>query len=87
MNTLKNGRIIGLPIQFVTVSVISILLFIYISGWTAYINVESRAQSHSDFYKGDPSRLKLSNNMDSGWSSEIEQYNWEKVALLVCPLH
>ena len=66
MNTLKNGRIIGLPIQFVTVSVISILLFIYISGWTAYINVESRAQSHSDFYKGDPSRLKLSNNMDSG---------------------
>ena len=87
MNSLKNGRIIGLPIQFVTVSIISIIGFIYISGWAAYINVESRAQSYSDLYKGDPSRLKLSNNISSGWPSEIEKYNWEKAALLVCPLH
>ena len=87
MNTLRNGRIIGLPIQFVTVTIISIIGFIYISGWAAYSNVESRAQSYSHSYKGDPSRLKLSNNIDSDWPSEIEKYNWEKAALLVCPLH
>ena len=47
IGNLKNRRIIGLPIEFATVVVISAMLVIYTSGWIAASGIENRVDSNS----------------------------------------
>lgn len=71
-------RILGLPVQFVVVAVISIALTIYMAGWAASNNIEAR-NFRTASMNGIPAYESA--------TADTETEAWERAALLVCPLH
>ena len=71
-------RILGLPIQFVIVVIVSLALTIYLAGWAASNNIEAR-NFHTASMNGIPAYQSA--------TSDTEAETWERAALLVCPLH
>ena len=77
----------GLPIQFIVIIVVSTALVIYLLGWSAQSRVEGRVVSHHIPAFGEP----LVSNQPNASKSEsyigVEMQSWERIALVVCPLH
>ena len=71
-------RILGLPIQFVVVVVVSLALTIYLAGWAASNNIEARNFQAASM-DGIPAYRSI--------ASDTEAVAWERAALLICPLH
>lgn len=71
-------RIFGLPVQFVIVVVVSLALTIYMAGWAASNNIEAR-NSRTASMDGIPAYQSA--------VTDTETENWERAALLICPLH
>lgn len=84
---LRRATVLGLPIQFVAVAVISAALVVYMSGWAALSRVEARSDSDRAAAFGEP--IVQSGPGDPSVTSNVdtEQQNWERLALFVCPLH
>jgi hypothetical protein len=80
----KNRRIVGLPIEFATVVVISIMLIIYTSGWIAASGIENRVDSIQNAVLDTSTG---SNNFQNATHDKIQIQTWERVALFICPLH
>jgi hypothetical protein len=76
--TPSGKRILGLPVQFVIVAVVSLALTIYMAGWAASNNIEARSF-----------RTASMNGIPAYQSAvaDAEAENWERAALLICPLH
>tara|TARA_Y100000590_G_scaffold463381_1_gene629998 strand:+ start:1344 stop:1610 length:267 start_codon:yes stop_codon:yes gene_type:complete len=81
IGNLKNRRIIGLPIEFATVVVISAMLVIYTSGWIAASGIENRVDSIQN------TAFDTSTGSNNVLDNEIPIQTWERVALFICPLH
>ena len=71
-------RILGLPIQFVIVVVVSLALTIYLVGWAASNSIEAR-NFRTASMNGIPAYQSV--------TADTEAETWERAALLVCPLH
>lgn len=71
-------RILGLPIQFVIVVVVTLALTIYLAGWAASNNIEAR-----NFRTASMNGIPAYQSADADTESET----WERAALLICPLH
>ena len=71
-------RILGLPVQFVIVAVVSLSLTIYMAGWAASNNIEAR-NFQTTSMNGIPAYQSA--------IADTETETWERVALLICPLH
>ncbi len=71
-------RILGLPVQFVVVVVVSLALTIYLAGWAASNNIEARSFRAASM-NGIPAYQSA--------TADTEAETWERAALLVCPLH
>jgi len=75
-------RILGLPLQFVTVLIITVSLVVFFGGWAAQNSVENRLE-----------QVDTSITMEAGGtvtaqeSAEADKTWWEKAALFVCPAH
>ena len=80
-------RVSGLPVQFVTVVLISTMLIIYLFGWSAQTRVEARTVLHRTAAFGEPLLLKHPNDINKDVYIEAEKQPWERVALFICPLH
>ena len=74
----RGTRIIGLPVQFVIVAVVSLALTIYLAGWAASANIEARDIQLASVYGGP---------VYQSANAELETEAWERTALLICPLH
>jgi hypothetical protein len=79
-------RILGLPLQFVTVFIITVSLVIFFGGWAAQNSVEGRweqtyvpAMNESINNGLVPGPIKGPTDVDKTW--------WEDAALFVCPAH
>jgi len=84
---LRRITVLGLPIQFLVVAVVSAALFVYLSGWAALARVEARSDSYHAAAFGEPA-LSSRPGGDSVVSGiDAEEQPWERVALFVCPLH
>ena len=68
-------RILGLPVQFAVVALVSLALTIYMAGWAASANIESRNIRVEGAYS------LYENQANAGAQT------WERAAILVCPLH
>jgi hypothetical protein len=84
---LRRITVLGLPIHFLAVVVVSAALFVYLSGWAALARVEARSDSYHAAAFGEPAlRSRLGD--DSVVSGiDAEEQPWERMALFVCPLH
>ena len=71
-------RILGLPIQFVIVVVVSLALTVYLAGWAASNNIEAR-----NFRTASMNGIPTYQSADADTGAET----WERAALLICPLH
>lgn len=73
-------RILGLPLQFITVLIITLSLVIFFGGWAAQNSVEGRQ-----------GQLNPSITMETGGiainNAEADKTWWEQAALFVCPAH
>lgn len=79
--------VLGLPIQFLAVAIVSAALFVYLSGWAALARVEARTDSYLAAAFGEPV-LRSRSGDDSDISAiDAGEQSWEQVALFVCPLH
>ena len=84
ISDLKKMRIVGLPIEFATVVVVSAILVIYTSGSIAASGIENRIIS----IQNTPLDTSTgSNNFQNVLHDEIPIQTWERVALFICPLH
>ncbi len=74
-------RVLGLPLQFVTVMAVSSASVIYLGAWAADSNIESRAEAF-----GAPTVQTVG---DIAVSPELsaDAVAWEGAFLWVCPLH
>lgn len=100
---LNDMRILGLPVQFVVVVVISLALTIYFGAWAADARINERTtqasvQTAQQFNFGSASTASsgtgLSGGLGQGASDEgvanpgaAEGQAWEKMFLFACPLH
>ena len=77
-------RVLGLPVQFVAVVVVSAALVIYLGAWAADSNIEARAAAF-----GAPT-IQASGQAPASLHqlpSDAESESWESAFLWVCPLH
>ena len=81
------SRALGLPLQFMIVTVVSTALIIYLVGWSAQVRIEERARSHDTPTFGEPQILNRPPDPKLFSSVNVEKQNWERIALFVCPLH
>lgn len=100
---LNDMRILGMPVQFVTVVAICLALTIYFGAWAADARIDSRAalstgQGAQQFNFGNSasssvgSRLtgtlgKDATGTGAAYGSAVEGQAWEKMFLFACPLH
>ena len=87
MGQFMQTRMLGLPIQFVAVAIISTALIIYLAGWSAQSRVEGRTVSYRVAAFGEPLVLNQPNDPKTNSYIKAEKQPWEHVALFVCPLH
>ena len=80
---LRRTRVLGIPIQFALVTVITVAVVIYLSGWAAFSSSEARA----NVYKNTTLVGATQPTRETAYNSDIEKYTWERIALFVCPLH
>ena len=73
---------LGLPIQFVAVAVISAALVVYLSGWAALARVEARSDVYHAAAFGEHA---VQSGPGDTANADSEQQPWERVALFVCP--
>ena len=71
-------RVLGLPVQFVIVVIVSLALTIYLAGWAASNNIEAR-----NFRTASMDDIPAYQSA----TADTEVETWERAALLVCPLH
>ena len=81
---LRRATVLGLPVQFALVVVVSAALVVYLSGWAALSRVEARSDTYHAAAFGEPA-LRSAPSATS--DTDTEQQAWERVALFVCPLH
>jgi len=84
---LRRATVLGLPVQFVAVAVISAALMVYLSGWAALSRVEARSDSYHAAAFGEPAVQSRPGDPSVTSDTVTEQQTWERVALFVCPLH
>lgn len=100
---LNDMRILGMPVQFVTVVAISLALTIYFGAWAADARIDARAaqsagQGAQQFDFGNSasssagSRLTGALGQDAtgtgpAYGNASEGQAWEKMFLFACPLH
>lgn len=84
---LRQTRLLGLPVQFVAVALISAALVIYLSGWAALSRVEARADTYRVSAFGEPVAAGRPADSSITPNADVEEQTWERVALFVCPLH
>ena len=87
MGQFMQMKVLGLPVQFVAVAMISTALIIYLIGWAAQSRVERRTVSYRVAAFGEPLVLNQLNDSKADSYIEVEKQPWERVALFVCPLH
>ena len=80
-------KLLNLPVQFVAVVMTSVVLVIYLVGWSAQVQVENRVSSYRTAAFGEPSVLNQPKDQNNPLHVEIEKHLWERVALFACPLH
>jgi len=78
--TQKPIRILGLPLQFVTVLIITLSLVIFFGGWAAQNSVEGRQVRFNPSITMETGGIAVNN-------AEAEKAWWEEAALFVCPVH
>ena len=91
---INNMRVLGLPLQFVVVVVLSLAITIFFGAWAADSRIEARNQSFAqagsgsvqfDFQAhpaGGPNGALTGSLGDAG-----EGQGWERAFLFACPLH
>ena len=84
---LGRATVLGLPVQFVLVAVISAALVVYLSGWAALSRVEARSDSYHAAAFSEPAVHSRPGAPSATSNIDTEQRTWERVALFVCPLH
>ncbi len=80
--TRKPIRILGLPLQFVTVMIIAASLLVFFGGWAAQNSVEVRQERLNTAVTTETGGIVNANDGASG-----DKTWWEKAALFVCPAH
>jgi hypothetical protein len=78
--TQKPIRILGLPLQFVTVLIITVSLVIFFGGWAAQNSVENRQGQFNSSITMETGGIAVAN-------AEADKTWWEDAALFVCPAH
>ncbi len=100
---LNDMRILGMPVQFVTVVAISLALTIYFGAWAADARMDARAaqsagQSVQQFDFGNSAGSSAVSGLTGGlgqdttgagpsYGNAAEGQAWEKMFLFACPLH
>ena len=80
-------KLLNLPVQFVAVVMTSLVLVIYLVGWSAQMQVESRVSSYRTAAFGESSVLYQPKDQNNPSHFGIEKHLWERMALFACPLH
>ena len=85
----NNMRVLGLPIQFVVVVVMSLSMTIFFGAWAADARIEARNQQ---FASAGSSSAQFDfsthpNGTLSGSLGDGEELGWERAFLFACPLH
>ena len=78
----RTFRVLGLPIQFVMVVVVSAALVIYLGAWAADSNIEARAEAF-----GAPTVQTAGGIVVPPSELSPDTVAWEGAFLWVCPLH
>ena len=98
---LNDMRILGLPVQFVVVVVISLALTIYFGAWAADTRINERAaqasvQTAQQFNFASTSNTSTGSGLSGGlpgsagsnaYGTPAGGEGWEKFFLFACPLH
>lgn len=94
---LNDMRILGMPVQFVVVVVVSLALTIYFGAWAADARINARATGQTvqqfDFRPGASSSGGaglaggLGKETSDSSSGAAEAQAWENMFLFACPLH
>lgn len=80
-------RVLRLPIQFVSVVVISAALIIYLLGWSAQSRVEGRNQSNPESVFRSHLVMNQPTNAHITTEPDVQKQSWERLVLFICPLH
>ena len=90
-------RLFGIPVQFLSVFVISLLLTVYLSAWSAQERVEKRTYNaivarDAQLLLGNPTMAFARTTTGDSvpqyqLQPEIEKEWWENATLVLCPLH
>lgn len=89
---LNNMRVIGLPLQFVIVVVMSLGLTIFFGAWAADARIEARNQPFAQTEAGS-SQFDFAAHPNADLSGSLEgtaagsEQGWERAFLFACPLH
>lgn len=78
---------LGFPIQFISVLTISVLLTVYLAGWSAQSHVDKRGKSYQTEAFGAPATSNRSIDGKHAFDTNVQKELWEQIALFVCPLH
>ena len=89
---LNNMRVLGLPLQFVVVVVMSLAMTIFFGAWAADARIEARNQPYalggpgaSQFDFRSHQAASLNGSLGDGVGGE--EQGWERAFLFACPLH
>ena len=89
---LNNMRVLGLPLQFVVVVVMSVALTVFFGAWAADARIEARNQGFAQAGSGvaqfdfrTPAGGSLIGSLGDGVAGEGQ--GWERAFLFACPLH
>ena len=90
-------RFLGIPVQFASVLIISLLLTVYLGAWSAQARIEERTYNaivarDAQLLLGNPT-MTFSRATSGGLLSlnqeqlVVEKEWWENTTLFLCPLH
>jgi len=74
-------RLLGFPLLFVSVTVLTLLVLIYLAGLIAIIRYQCRVHTYHHEQLADSSALDFADD------TPLERKAWEQVVLLLCHLH
>ena len=74
-------RLLGFPLLFVSVTILTLLVVIYLAGLIANSSYQYRVDTYHH------AQLAGSSTLDFPDDTLLEHKAWEHVALLLCPLH
>ena len=74
-------RLLGFPLLFVSVTILTLLVVIYLAGLLANNSYQYRVDTYHHAQLADSSALDFADD------TPLEHKAWEQVALLLCPLH